>query len=118
MIARARLLPRILAVGVLAAGTAAAAPPDYPTEAVADYVFACMATNGQTREVLRRCSCSVDQIAERLPYEAYERAETILQMQLVPSGNDRMVMFRTSAWAKESVNALRRAQIAAEFACF
>ena len=32
---------------------------DYPTEARADYVFACMASNGQSREVLRRCSCSI-----------------------------------------------------------
>jgi hypothetical protein len=42
---------------------------DYPTEARADYVFACMAANGQTREMLSRCSCSVDIIAIILPYD-------------------------------------------------
>src|SRR6186713_614696 len=33
---------------------------DYPTNARADYVFGCMAANGQTREALERCSCSLD----------------------------------------------------------
>jgi hypothetical protein len=31
---------------------------DYPTEALADCVFGCMASNGQTRESLRRCSAA------------------------------------------------------------
>ncbi|MEM7237919.1 MAG: hypothetical protein AAF501_08865, partial [Pseudomonadota bacterium] len=42
---------------------------DYPTIARADYVFACMASNGQTREVLERCSCSIDVISTILSYE-------------------------------------------------
>ena len=49
---------------------------DYPTAARADYVFACMVTNGQTREMLDRCSCSIDEIAAILPYEQYLQAET------------------------------------------
>lgn len=116
--------PQLVPVVVLATGlmltpvTGRAAPADYPTEALADYVFACMASNGQTREALARCSCSIEHIAEHLPFEAYEQAETVLRMQLVPSGDDRMVMFRTSPWAREMVDALRRAQVAAEFACF
>ena len=36
---------------------------DYPTATRADYVFGCMAANGQTREALERCSCSIDVIA-------------------------------------------------------
>ena len=40
---------------------------DYPTAARADYVFACMASNGQTRQTLEKCSCSIDQIATILP---------------------------------------------------
>lgn len=95
-----------------------AVPGEYPTEVLADYIFGCMASNGQTREALARCACSIDRIAEELSYEDYEQAETILRMQLVPSGADRMVMFRTSAWAKSRVEALRRAQVAAEFLCF
>jgi hypothetical protein len=45
-----------------------ASPNDYPTEARADYVFACMQVNGQTRDSLMKCSCSIDAIAAVLPY--------------------------------------------------
>lgn len=113
-----RTWPALAVLVQLWGGVASAAPADYPTQVLADYVFACMATNGQSREALERCSCSIDRIAAVLPYQAYEQAETVLRMQLVPSGDDRMVMFRTSAWAKAKVDALRRAQVAAEFACF
>jgi hypothetical protein len=104
----------------LTAGAAAvpAAPAGYPTEAVADYVFGCMATNGQTQEALRRCSCSLDYIAERLSYNEYVQAETVLRMQQVPSGEDRMTMFRTSPWAHQMVDRLRQAQVEAETRCF
>ena len=64
-------------------GTAAAQPPavnDYPTDARAEYVFACMATNGQTQDALRRCSCSIDAMASILPYDRYVSAETVLRM--------------------------------------
>ena len=71
------------------------APPvvnDYPTAARAEYVFACMATNGQTQDALTRCSCSIDQIASILPYDAYVEAETVLRMRL--AGGERGAMFR------------------------
>ena len=58
---------------------------DYPTKARADYVFACMATNGQTRDMLGRCSCSIDMIATILPYDGYVAAETVLRMRLAPA---------------------------------
>jgi hypothetical protein len=35
----------------------------YPTIIIADYVFGCMASNGQTRQALERCSCSIDVIS-------------------------------------------------------
>ncbi|HET8995870.1 MAG TPA: hypothetical protein VFN42_04320 [Acetobacteraceae bacterium] len=59
---------------------------DYPTEARADYVFACMATNGGTREALQRCSCVIDVIAGLLPYGDYEKAETVLRMRHLTGG--------------------------------
>jgi hypothetical protein len=96
---------------------ARAAPADYPTEALADYVFGCMATNGQSQEALRRCSCSIDAIAEKVPYEDYVRAETVLRMQQVEGGG-RTVMFRTSPWAQAMIDKLRQAQVEAEFRCF
>nr|WP_319387410.1 hypothetical protein [uncultured Roseibium sp.] len=89
---------------------------DYPTEARAEYVFACMATNGQSSDVLRRCSCSIDIIATIISYERYVEAETVLSLQLV--GGERMSLFRTAANAKGLVSDLRRAQAEADIRCF
>ncbi|MGB5556983.1 MAG: hypothetical protein WBN04_03120 [Paracoccaceae bacterium] len=89
---------------------------DYPTVARADYVFACMATNGQSREALAKCSCSIDVIASILPYEKYVEAETVLSLQL--TGGERMSIFRTAQVAKLLVADLRRAQAEAEILCF
>lgn len=114
-----RAAPLALLLALAAGATAArAAPAGYPTEAVADYVFGCMATNGQTQEALRRCSCSLDYIAGKLSYNEYVQAETVLRMQQVPSGEDRMTMFRTSPWAQQMVDRLRQAQVEAETRCF
>ena len=57
---------------------------DYPTAVRADYVFGCMKANGETRQALERCSCSIDVIASILPYERYVTAETVLSMAQVP----------------------------------
>lgn len=89
---------------------------DYPTEARADYVFACMAVNGQTREALRKCSCSVDVVASILPYEVYVEAETVLSIQRLRG--ERTSVLRNSEQAKSAVTDLRRAQAEAEIRCF
>jgi hypothetical protein len=89
---------------------------DYPTAARADYVFGCMAANGQTRLALDRCSCSIDTIAKLLPYDRYVQAETILSMRLVPGQASEL--FRTSPELKDIAADLRRAQAEAEIECF
>ncbi|MHA6345984.1 hypothetical protein [Roseivivax sp. CAU 1761] len=89
---------------------------DYPTAVRADYVFACMATNGQSRQVLEQCSCSIDEIANILPYEDYVAAETILAMRL--TGGERTSMFKSDPGMSEIVAELRRAQAEAEIVCF
>jgi hypothetical protein len=106
-----------LALLLAAAGPAGAQDPgnDYPTEARADYVFACMATNGQTREALSRCSCSIDMVATILPYDDYVAAETVLRMRLAPG--ERSAMFRVPV-SNAIVAELRRAQAEAEMLCF
>lgn len=89
---------------------------DYPTEARADYVFACMATNGQDRLTLSKCACSIDVIASILPYDAYVEAETVLMLQ--QGSGEQLSMFKTMTVATESVARLRRAQAEAEILCF
>ena len=91
---------------------------DYPTEAIGDYLFACMASNGQTQDALKKCSCSIDVISSILPYENYAEAETILAMRQVRGGGEKMALFRETKLAKEAVDKVRQAQIEAEIRCF
>lgn len=88
---------------------------DYPTVARADYVFACMQVNGQTRDVLEKCSCSIDVIASLLPYAEYEEAETIMS---VRQRGGKVVGLLEYGPAKEKVKAMKRAQIEGELRCF
>jgi len=99
-----------------AGGDLAARLNDYPTEARADYVFACMAANGQDRITLRKCACSVDVIASILPYDAYVEAETVLSLQ--QGAGEQLSIFRTMTVATTAVADLRRAQAEAEMVCF
>lgn len=101
---------------VLAASPGGADINDYPTEARADYVFVCMKTNGETQEMLRRCSCSIDVIASLLPYDRYVAAQTVASMDQVPGQIG--TMFRASQQSKTMLDDLRRAQAEAEVRCF
>ena len=89
---------------------------DYPTSARAEYVFGCMKANGETQEILQKCSCSVDVIASLIPYERYVTTETILSMSQVtgPVGSE----FRSTEPAKLALQEFRRAQAEAEVRCF
>ena len=75
-----------------------------------------MAVNGQTQDVLRRCSCSIDVVASILPYDRYVAAETVLTMRQV--GGERVGMMRTAPSANAMVEDLRRAQAEGEIRCF
>ena len=88
----------------------------YATATRAEYVFACMATNGGTQEALQRCSCAIDVIASVLPYDKYERAETVLRMRR-SAGGYLGQEFR-SAPANAIVRDLEEAQAEAEVRCF
>lgn len=107
-----------LALTLLLAGPAGADPAlnDYPTQARAEYVFACMAVNGQTADALRRCSCSVDTIAAILPYDDYVAAETVMMMR--QTSGERAGMFRSGQMANTILGDLKRAQAEAEVLCF
>ncbi|MGX5668549.1 hypothetical protein G6N76_21565 [Rhizobium daejeonense] len=89
---------------------------DYPTEARADYVFGCMAANGENRNVLRQCACSIDVIASILPYEKYVEAETVLTLQ--QGAGEQLSMFKSAVVPRGMVTELRRAQAEAEMRCF
>ncbi len=89
---------------------------DYPTAARVEYVFGCLKANGETRQAIEQCSCSIDVIASLLPYERYVTAETVLSMSQVRGNLGGQ--FRTSEQASSALNELRRAQAEAEVRCF
>jgi hypothetical protein len=75
-----------------------------------------MASNGQTQEALRRCSCSIDVVASIIPYDKYMQASTVLSLTQIPGENTGA--FRDSPWTKAVVEDLKRAQVEAELRCF
>lgn len=110
------LISILLLTAAASAGAAMAHEDGYPTAARADYVFGCMASNGQTQEALQRCSCSIDVIASIMPYERYVEADTILRMRLV--GGEKSALFRSAPEMREIIDELKRAQAESEIRCF
>jgi hypothetical protein len=114
-----QLRPIVAALAVLAVTALAARGEeanDFPTSARAEYVYGCMKANGESRQAIEQCSCSVDVVASIMPYERYVTAETALSMSQVRGNLG--VQFRTSEQANSAVNDLRRAQAEAEVRCF
>jgi hypothetical protein len=116
-------LIRIIAPGPLALLAAILATPsgaqqinDYPTTTRVDYVFACMKANGETRDSLERCSCSIDVVATLLPYDRYVAGETVASLAQVQG--ERGAQFRSPEPSRAAVDDLRRAQAEAEVRCF
>ncbi|WP_240002456.1 hypothetical protein [Oleisolibacter albus] len=120
------LSPRITAGLLLAVSTAALSPGtghaaepvrnDYPTEARVDYVLGCMASNGQGRDVMGKCACSIDIIAGQISYDDYTAVETAMAMQQMPG--ERAGMMRDVGWIKDLLERFRQAQIEADLECF
>jgi hypothetical protein len=106
----------VLCTALFAQSGHAADESGYTTAARAEYVFACMATNGGTQEALQRCSCAIDVIATLLPYDKYEAAETVLRMRR-SAGGYLGQEFRSAA-TNEIVRQLEEAQAEAEIRCF
>ena len=89
---------------------------DYPTSARVEYVYGCLKANGESRQAIDQCSCSIDVIASLVPFDRYVTAETVLSMSQVRGNLGGQ--FRTSEQAASALNDLRRAQAEAEVRCF
>src|SRR3979409_1919094 len=89
---------------------------DYPTNARVEYVFGCMKANGETRQTMDQCSCSIDVLASLLPYERYGSAATGRSLSQVRGNLGGQ--FRSSEQGNSALNDLRRAQAEAEVRCF
>jgi hypothetical protein len=109
-------LVALVALGAAGLIARAADVNDYPTVARSEYVFGCLKANGETRQAISQCSCSIDVIASLLPYDRYVMAETVLSMSQVRGNLGGQ--FRSSEQATGALNELRRAQAEAEVRCF
>jgi hypothetical protein len=106
----------LIALGATAAVAQGDDVNDYPTAARSEYVFGCLKANGETRQAIEQCSCSIDVIASLLPYDRYVTAETVLSLAQVRGNLG--AQFRSSEPATSALNELRRAQAEAEVRCF
>ncbi|MGA7980417.1 MAG: hypothetical protein WCA32_09330 [Chromatiaceae bacterium] len=89
----------------------------YPTAELTDYVVGCMVANGENPETLQKCSCSIDYIAAAIPFEEYERVQTLLRLQQVPGGG-RVAIYKNSTWAKKAIAHFRDVQAESTLRCF
>jgi hypothetical protein len=110
------IVAALAALAVTSIGVRADEVNDYPTSARAEYVFGCMKANGETRQAIEQCSCSIDVVASLIPYDRYVTAETVLSMSQVQGNLG--TQFRSSEQASNALNDLRRAQAEAEVRCF
>ena len=106
----------LVVLGGMGLATRADEVNDYPTAARSEYVFGCLKANGETRQAINQCSCSIDVIASLMPYDRYVTAETVLSMSQVRGNLG--TQFRSSEQATGALNDLRRAQAEAEVRCF
>jgi hypothetical protein len=111
-----RIVAAVTVLMTMAAIARAEELNDYPTSARAEYVFGCLKANGESRQAIEQCSCSIDIIASIMPYERYVTAETVLSMSQVRGNLGSQ--FRTSEQASSALNDLMRAQAEAEVRCF
>jgi len=95
---------------------AAVEAKQYPTHVIADYVLGCMAANGNSFESLHQCSCSIDHIMSKIEYEDFEKASTIMQVQL--DKGQRGIFYRDSSWAKHGIEKFERVQAESTLKCF
>jgi hypothetical protein len=98
----------MLSVLLLLAGGAAA--HDYPTVERVQYVEACIRDHSdrQRQEMIYKCSCAIDAIAQQMSYEQFVEASTAMFAGQV--AGERGAAVRESTPGKELGSAFRQAQ--------
>src|SRR3984893_6881794 len=102
----------LAALGATAIAARADDVNDYPTAARSEYVFSCLKANGETRQSIDQCSCSIDVIASPLPHDRHVTSRPGVSMSQVRGTLGGQ--FRPSEQATSALNDLRRAQAEAE----
>jgi hypothetical protein len=90
-------------------------PNDYPTTARVEFVQDCMGRHGGKLEDLYKCSCVIDQLAEKLSYDDYVEASTFAHYSTLPGEGGGI--FRDPDRAKERAKLYRTLEANAYKAC-
>ncbi len=101
----------IVCVSSLAlAGAAAAqgAGGGYPTVDRVEFVLECIERNGGKQEFLYKCSCVIDEIAQKYPYDDFVEASTAARYQSL--GGERGGLFRDPPKMQEAAKRYRQVQ--------
>ena len=87
-----------------------------PTSEKVEYVFACIQGNETSQAYISKCSCSIDYIDERMTYEEYVNAETIMSLRQIYG--EKSLMFRNTPNAMEIYTNMQNLLAEAEMECF
>jgi hypothetical protein len=110
-------LLRGLAVAAIAAAAGAAHAHDYPTSERVIYVEACMRDHpGAHYEMLNKCSCMLDAIAQSVPYDDYVEMSTATNANSI--GGERGSYIRDVPMLQEQIKKYKALQAQAQKSCF
>ncbi|MBA3599121.1 MAG: hypothetical protein H0W40_17360 [Methylibium sp.] len=114
------LLPAALAALTLGAPTAAQAqtgPHNYPTSDRVFFVEACVAQHPGTRfEMISKCSCVLDKIAAKVPFNEFETMSTATNAFSI--GGERGNYIRDVEMLTDEIKRFKEVQAAAKKGCF
>jgi hypothetical protein len=117
---KAHRLPAAIAASLGAAAALATATPvlanDFPTQARVEFVLQCIKDNGgESYKNVYGCICMIDEIAERMSYEAYIEATTFSALRTVPG--ERSGLFRDNDRGRALEKSTDEVRSAAAGAC-
>lgn len=105
----------LFAAGLLPWG-ASAADGDYPTLDRVEFVLGCARdARGPEQEAIYKCSCVIDAIAQRLPYDQYVEFTTAANAFSI--GGERGETMRAYGAGKEMAGKFRAVKAQAQKAC-
>jgi hypothetical protein len=112
----ALLLPG-LAGAAIATASGAARANDYPTSERVIYVEACMRDHpGAHYEMLNKCSCMLDALAQTLPYDDYVEMSTAANATTI--GGERGSVIRDAPMLQDQIRKYKALQAQAQKSCF
>lgn len=102
---------------IAATFAASASANDFPTVDRVLYVQECMRSNpGPNFEMVNKCSCALDRIAEQVKFDDYVQMTTVVKA--ISIGGERGSELRDNETVKPQLGRWRELQAKAQAACF